>query len=334
MRPSLRMLALLVLSGCSIDVGALGELDGGNPVGRDAAGMDAGALDAGRDAGPADGLDAGERDAGPGPGDDAGPPPDGGCEASPSVGMPCDGPDDDLCPEGDWECTDGTLTCSDDTGLTIEICDDEDDDCDGEIDEDATDAPTWYADGDDDGYGVAGTTVVACDAPSGHVAVAGDCDDGDPAVSPAASEACNAVDDDCDGAVDDPAACGCAVFERAGHVYLFCNAAQSWTGARDYCAARGYALATVDDGGENTWITDTALGISDEPWWIGLNDRGAEGTFTWVSGTGSSYRNWASGQPNDWFGQDCVNIERGGDRGRWGDAECSESKPFVCEAAP
>ncbi|RME24357.1 MAG: hypothetical protein D6798_11420 [Deltaproteobacteria bacterium] len=64
---------------------------------------------------------------------------------------------------------------------------------------------TWYADVDADGYG-AGPAVTSCSAPAGHVAVPGDCDDGDAMVHPGADELCNDVDDDCDGDVDGPSA--------------------------------------------------------------------------------------------------------------------------------
>ena len=89
-----------------------------------------------------------------------------------------------------------------------ETCDGVDQDCDGEIDDDAIDASTWYADADGDGYGDAGTTVTACAAPTGFVADATDCDDSLPAVNPAAAEACNGLDDDCDGAIDESGAVG------------------------------------------------------------------------------------------------------------------------------
>jgi len=45
--------------------------------------------------------------------------------------------------------------------------------------------------------------VAACEAPSGTVADATDCDDTDPSVNPGATEVCNEVDDDCDGGADD-----------------------------------------------------------------------------------------------------------------------------------
>ena len=84
-----------------------------------------------------------------------------------------------------------------------EVCNAGDDDCDGSVDEEASDAATWYADTDADGYGDAGSSSEACTAPSGAVGNALDCDDGDAAVSPAASELCNGVDDDCDGDTDE-----------------------------------------------------------------------------------------------------------------------------------
>ena len=85
-----------------------------------------------------------------------------------------------------------------------EYCNEEDDDCDGEIDESgALDEPTWYADSDTDSYGDPDATTDACEQPSGYVADSSDCDDGDSAQYPGADEYCNEEDDDCDGTVDE-----------------------------------------------------------------------------------------------------------------------------------
>ncbi len=59
----------------------------------------------------------------------------------------------------------------------------------------------WFEDRDGDGFG-SGAAVDACDPPSGHVTVDGDCDDAEFDVRPDASEVCNGRDDNCDGLED------------------------------------------------------------------------------------------------------------------------------------
>ena len=100
-------------------------------------------------------------------------------------------------------------TDCDDTDSTVnpgapEICDGQDNDCDGATDgNDAVDVITWYADADGDGYGAPGTTFISCTAPSGWVADGTDCDDLNASINPSATESCNGVDDDCDGTTDE-----------------------------------------------------------------------------------------------------------------------------------
>ncbi len=87
----------------------------------------------------------------------------------------------------------------------VETCDRADQDCDGSVDEDATDASTWFADTDLDGFGDDDVTVRACSASGGAASVGGDCDDTRFEVNPDAVEVCDArdADEDCDGAADD-----------------------------------------------------------------------------------------------------------------------------------
>ncbi|MBK9648383.1 MAG: FG-GAP repeat protein [Deltaproteobacteria bacterium] len=68
-----------------------------------------------------------------------------------------------------------------------ERCDGEDNDCDGDIDEDAIDAPTWTGDKDGDGFGKSSSgQIVSCEAPEGYVDNADDCNDGEAELNPEA----------------------------------------------------------------------------------------------------------------------------------------------------
>jgi hypothetical protein len=87
-----------------------------------------------------------------------------------------------------------------------EICDEVDNDCNGEVDEDL--ALTWYIDADNDGYGLEDETVEACAMPEGTSDVSGDCNDDEAAVSPNATEVCDGLDNDCDGEIDGEGAIG------------------------------------------------------------------------------------------------------------------------------
>ncbi len=86
-----------------------------------------------------------------------------------------------------------------------EVCNGIDDDCDEDIDDADASAmpPTWYTDGDGDGFGQDAASVTSCVQPGGTADLAGDCDDSNAAVNPSANEVCNTLDDDCDGAIDD-----------------------------------------------------------------------------------------------------------------------------------
>ena len=63
----------------------------------------------------------------------------------------------------------------------------------------------WYRDIDGDGVGDAEGPHESCEAPAGHAADAGDCDDLNPDRGPGAVERCDGVDDDCDGQIDEDA---------------------------------------------------------------------------------------------------------------------------------
>ncbi len=82
-----------------------------------------------------------------------------------------------------------------------EVCDGDDDDCDGRADR--GEVSTWYSDSDGDGWGHPAELETTCDPREGWVQQGGDCDPSDPAVHPEAVEVCDQDDQDCDGEVDE-----------------------------------------------------------------------------------------------------------------------------------
>ena len=116
---------------------------------------------------------------------------------------------------GGWACerppgnVDNSLDCNDaDASINpdaSEICDGADNDCDGLTDDDddsidLSTTTTYYDDSDGDGYGDGSTGVESCRPPAGSVSDGTDCNDGDAAVNPGATEVvADGVDSDCDG---------------------------------------------------------------------------------------------------------------------------------------
>ncbi len=107
----------------------------------------------------------------------------------------------DACEQPDGYVSDDT-DCDDTVHTTFpgadELCNDVDDDCDGEVDEEAVDMTGYYEDTDGDGYGDGSTVVYSCDPLPGLVDNDDDCDDSDDSTNPDAFERCDGVQNDCD----------------------------------------------------------------------------------------------------------------------------------------
>ncbi len=190
---------------------------------------------------------------------------------------------------------DGTIACEDcDDGEPLafpgnpEVCDDIDNDCNTVVDDDASDASTWYEDSDGDGYGDPDSTELACDEPFGYLDISGDCDDGDAGVNPGETEVCDSddIDEDCDGSADGEDAVGATVWHRdsdgdgygdAEDILTQCDAPTGYV-----TTAAGDEDCDDSDPAVNVAATESCNGIDDDCD-DSIDESGAAGESTWYA---------------------------------------------------
>ena len=97
--------------------------------------------------------------------------------------------------DNDFDCDDEEATTS---PTSTDVCDEVDNDCDGDVDEQGM--RTYCRDEDGDGFGNPAQTMstLECTPPPGWSASCGDCDDTRAFRFPGAPELCNGLDDNCD----------------------------------------------------------------------------------------------------------------------------------------
>jgi hypothetical protein len=176
-----------------------------------------------------------------------------------------------------------------------------------------------------------------CDAPDPNgdfdadgVACPDDCDDTAPTVGPGFGEVCDGLDNDCNGAVDEHPDCDCERVFRGPRPYLFCPTTRAYDGAASRCERYGTGLVAIDTAAENDWIKAELRRRGRDDWWIGLTDRGDENVWRWSDGREAEFRDFARRQPDDYFGEDCVEMWAAEDL-RWNDNDCGSFERGICE---
>ncbi len=146
-----------------------------------------------------------------------------------------------------------------------ELCNGVDDDCDGDVDEGAPAAQTWYLDNDGDGVGGFWLTQSACSMPEGYAVDSSDCDDTNAAIYPSAPELCDGLDNDCDNSLggdeiddDGDGVSECSQDCDDSDILRFPGSEELCDGIDNDCDD-----STTAVGGELDEDSDTALGCED-----------------------------------------------------------------------
>ncbi|MSQ82089.1 MAG: hypothetical protein EXR77_04115 [Myxococcales bacterium] len=156
-----------------------------------------------------------------------------------------------------------------------EVCDNFDNNCNGQIDESgAKGCKVYYKDKDGDKYG--DNDDSACLCPSKKTAdwieLGGDCDDASKLVKPGVDEVCNKKDDNCNGKTDEEGADGCKLFYTDADLDTYGPAVGGGGLSLGKCLCGANKIYTTDKPGDcddnnkkiNPTILEICNGIDDD----------------------------------------------------------------------
>jgi len=113
--------------------------------------------------------------------------------------------------------------------------------------------------------------------------------------------------------------------------YSYHPSKADWEGARQICQMEGGQLAVITNERSQGRI-GSRFGKLPE-FWIGATDIEREGQFRWVNGQGLGFARWYRSQPSKSYpnNEHCVTFNYWGKDTKWGDRNCFDSRPFLCE---
>jgi len=113
--------------------------------------------------------------------------------------------------------------------------------------------------------------------------------------------------------------------------YLYHPEEADWEGAKALCEMEGAQLAVITSEAEQGRIA-SRFGRLPE-FWVGCTDIEREGQFRWVNGQGLGFARWYRSQPSKKYpnNEHCVTFNYWGKDAKWGDRNCYDSRPFLCE---
>ncbi|XP_026100450.1 C-type lectin domain family 17, member A-like [Carassius auratus] len=108
-------------------------------------------------------------------------------------------------------------------------------------------------------------------------------------------------------------------------IYYFSSEMKNWDESRRYCTEREADLIIINNREEQDFVKNI---FGSDDFWIGLTDIEVEGRWKWADGSTLTFKFWASGEPNDYQGnEDCAMTRSSG----WFDTQCDRSLKWICE---
>ncbi|XP_023194031.1 macrophage mannose receptor 1-like [Xiphophorus maculatus] len=105
---------------------------------------------------------------------------------------------------------------------------------------------------------------------------------------------------------------------------------RTWAEARADCVNQGGELLSITEPFEQAFIQgliqQAPTGIS---LWMGGHDSITEGGWEWTDGSPFRYIRWNAGNPDDYFGEDCLSILI--NDGYWNDDNCQNKRGYICK---
>uniref|UniRef100_A0A4W6C423 C-type lectin domain-containing protein n=1 Tax=Lates calcarifer TaxID=8187 RepID=A0A4W6C423_LATCA len=115
--------------------------------------------------------------------------------------------------------------------------------------------------------------------------------------------------------------------EYENKCYFFSTDTKSWMEANAFCLEQNSNLMSIQDIHERQYVTGTL----DPSWidlWIGLSTL-VRGGWEWTDGSPFRYIHWNAGNPDNYYGEDCLSILI--NNGYWNDDNCENKRGYICK---
>uniref|UniRef100_W5M913 C-type lectin domain-containing protein n=1 Tax=Lepisosteus oculatus TaxID=7918 RepID=W5M913_LEPOC len=113
--------------------------------------------------------------------------------------------------------------------------------------------------------------------------------------------------------------------------YLFQSLSmKTWADARSDCLNQRGDLVSITEPYEQAFIQDQIASVPTGAYlWMGGHDSVVEGGWEWADNSPFRYINWYAGNPDDYYGEDCLDIRIRD--GYWNDDNCQHLRGYICK---